>query len=54
MRHEIVAAARDVAQAAVVAGRASPDWAALLADADRALSADDPQRAWTLLERVPV
>ena len=40
----IVSVARDVAQAAVVAGRARADWARLIADADHALLAGDAPR----------
>jgi beta-glucosidase len=48
----IVAIARDRAQAAVVAGRAPANWAALIADADVALLSGDPVRAFWLLARV--
>jgi beta-glucosidase len=40
-----VDAARDAAQAAVVAGRADPRWAALIANADHALAAGNPAAA---------
>jgi beta-glucosidase len=43
--------ARDLAQAAVVAGRAPSGWAALIADADHALLVGDPARALALLAR---
>ncbi len=45
--------ARDRAQAAVVAGRARPDWAKLIADADHALATGDQGKALALLNRVP-
>ena len=48
----ILSAARDLAQAAAVAGRARADWPALIADADRALLTGDPVRAFGLLARV--
>ncbi|HEX8631493.1 MAG TPA: glycoside hydrolase family 3 protein, partial [Catenuloplanes sp.] len=48
----VVSVARDLAQAAVVAGSAAPGWAALVADADHALAAGDPARAVWLLTRV--
>ncbi len=46
-----VSVARDVAQAAVVAGTAPADWARLVADADHALTAGHPGRAMALLVR---
>ncbi|WP_214409254.1 glycoside hydrolase family 3 protein [Sphaerisporangium fuscum] len=46
---EIVARARDAAQANVVAGKAPEDWARLIADADHALLTGDPVKAFTLL-----
>ncbi|HEU4422725.1 MAG TPA: glycoside hydrolase family 3 N-terminal domain-containing protein [Pilimelia sp.] len=51
LQEEIVAAARDAAQAAVVAGRAPADWATLIAEADRALLAGDATAAFDLLVR---
>jgi beta-glucosidase len=45
--------ARDAAQKAVIAGRAHPDWARLIADADHALARGDQGRAYGLLRRVP-
>jgi beta-glucosidase len=48
---EIVATARDAAQARVVAGRAPGDWARLIADADHALLTGDPLTAYRLLVR---
>ncbi|HCT80426.1 MAG TPA: beta-glucosidase [Micromonosporaceae bacterium] len=51
-REAIVSAARDAAQAAVVAGQAPADWASLIADADHALLEDDPAKAFALLMRV--
>jgi beta-glucosidase len=46
-----VSVARDVAQAAVVAGRAPGDWAQLVADAEHALMSGHPVRAMALLAR---
>ncbi|MET7937125.1 glycoside hydrolase family 3 N-terminal domain-containing protein [Streptomyces sp. NPDC005322] len=48
---EIVARARDAAQANVVAGRAPGDAARLIADADHALLTGDPVTAFGLLRR---
>jgi beta-glucosidase len=52
-REAIVAAARDIAASAVVAGRASADWARLIAGADHALLAGDARTAFALLAGVP-
>jgi beta-glucosidase len=48
---DAVEAARDAAQAAVVAGRAPAGWAALIAGADAALAAGDARTALRLLRR---
>ncbi|OAH15652.1 glycoside hydrolase family 3 protein [Streptomyces jeddahensis] len=48
---EIVARARDAAQASAVAGTAPADWARLIADADHALLTGDPEKAYRLLRR---
>jgi beta-glucosidase len=53
LQEEIVAIARDRAQAAVVAGRARAGWAAAIANADRALLAGDAATAFRLLASVP-
>ena len=53
LREAIVAAARDIAASAVVAGRASADWARSVAEADHALIAGDPRTAFALLAGVP-
>ena len=45
----MVSVARDVAQAAVVAGHAPANWASLIADADHALLVGDPATAVALL-----
>jgi beta-glucosidase len=52
LQDAIVSVARDVAQAAVVAGTADADWARLLADADHALLTGDAGAAFALLGRV--
>jgi beta-glucosidase len=52
-RGSTVDRARDRAQAAVVAGRARADWAALIAEADRALLRGEAGTALRLLDRVP-
>jgi beta-glucosidase len=51
-RGDAVATARDAAQATVLAGRAPADWAARVAEAERALAAGEPARAYTLLRGV--
>ncbi|HET8658414.1 MAG TPA: glycoside hydrolase family 3 protein [Micromonosporaceae bacterium] len=53
LQEEIVSIARDRAQAAALAGRARPGWAAAIADADRALLAGDLATAFQLLASVP-
>jgi beta-glucosidase len=47
-----VSAARDRAQAAVIAGKADAEWARLIAEADHALLTGDVGAALTLLSRV--
>jgi len=54
LREAIVAAARDVAASAVVAGRASAGWATSIAQADHALLTGDPRTAFALLAGVPL
>jgi beta-glucosidase len=49
LRDAIVSVARDVAQAAVVAGNAPADWAKLIAHADHALLTGDDTQAYALL-----
>jgi beta-glucosidase len=51
LANAIVSVVRDLAQAAVVAGHAPANAAALIADADVALLSGDPQKATTLLTR---
>lgn len=51
--HSKLDKARDAAHKAVLAGRARPDWARLIADADHALASGDEGRAYLLLRRVP-
>jgi beta-glucosidase len=51
-RDAIVSVARDLAQAAVTAGRADADWARLIANADHALLTGDAEAAFTLLTQV--
>jgi beta-glucosidase len=51
LQEAIVSVARDLAQAAVVAGHAPADWAKLIADADHALLTDDAAEAYGLLVR---
>jgi len=50
---DAVSLARDVAQAAVVAGRARPGWQKLIADAEHAAESGDTTTAVRLLLRVP-
>jgi beta-glucosidase len=52
LRDAILSVLRDAAQARVIAGRAPADWAATLADADRAQADGSATRAFALLGKV--